>query len=84
MGCESIGSSNRGDTEMTLVVYYPSKKELKASVGTRLKASNPSIFDSSVPTNGVVYGCNRPHLTGFKREFFAQITLQDGVIVKVA
>jgi hypothetical protein len=30
-----------------------------------------------------LYGCNRPHLTGHKREFFANVIMKNGLIEKV-
>ena len=68
---------------MSLVLYYDSKKQLKENIGNRLNFNDPSIFGSDYVSTGVVYGCNRPHITGAKREFFAQITLKDDIIVKV-
>jgi hypothetical protein len=31
----------------------------------------------------VLVGANRPHITGIGREFFAEVSMQDGKIVKV-
>lgn len=68
---------------MSLVLHYESKKALAASVGQKLNYTDPSIFGSDYQPDGTVYGSNRPHLTGFKREFFAAVTLRNGLIAKV-
>jgi hypothetical protein len=70
---------------MTLIVDYPTKKELKASKGEQLRFTDPSML-SQTPQDytGTVFGCNRPHITGHKREFFAQIQLDAGKIVAVS
>ena len=63
-----------------LVFKYPSKKELKASVGKPLRYIETSIFGSEYIDNGVLTGANRPHITGQGREFFAQVTMENGLI----
>jgi len=68
---------------MSLVIDYPSKKSLRESVGTALKFQDHSIHQSDYVSTGVVYACNRPHITGHKREFHAQIILKNNVIIKV-
>ena len=80
------GSSPPGpDTEvcMTLILQYPSKKALKTQVGKKLDFVDPSPIAKEYTPNGVVFGSNRPHLTGYKTEFFAKITIKDGIIAKV-
>ena len=66
-----------------LILYYPTKKELKASIGKELKYEETSLFGVQFKSNGNVTGCNRPHLTGYKREFFANVDMVDGKISKV-
>lgn len=66
-----------------LIFNYPSKKALKESVGQKLAYVETSMFGNEYVPNGVLVGCNRPHLTGHKREFFAQVTMRDGVIAEV-
>lgn len=66
-----------------LIFNYPTKKELKACIGQELKYTETSIFGLEYKSNGKLVGCNRPHLTGYKREFFANVTLVDGKITKV-
>lgn len=67
-----------------LIFNYPTKKALKESIGERLAYQETSLFGPEYRDSGVIYGSNRPHLTGHKREFFAQVTMQDGVILKVS
>jgi hypothetical protein len=63
-----------------LVFKYPSKKELKASVGKPLRYIETSIFGAEYIDNGVLTGANRPHITGQGKEFFAQVTMENGLI----
>lgn len=67
-----------------LVFDYPSKKALKECVGQPLRYRETSVFGPEYRDNGTLTGCNRPHLTGHKREFFANVTMQDGRIAKVS
>jgi len=67
-----------------LIFNYPSKKALKESIGSELKYQETSIFGPEYRESGVIYGSNRPHLTGHKREFYAQVTMKDGYILKVS
>lgn len=66
-----------------LIFNYPTKKEMKAAIGQPLKYTETSMFGPEYRDNGKLTGCNRPHLTGYKREFFANVTLVDGKITKV-
>ena len=66
-----------------MILDYPSKKELKAAIGQPLKYRETSMFGPEYRANGTFCGCNRPHITGHKREFFAQVTMRDGKISKV-
>ena len=68
---------------MTMIVLYPSKKVLKESIGQRLKYQETSVFGPEYKSNGTLTVANRPHITGMGREFFAQVTMKDDVIVKV-
>ena len=68
---------------MTMIARYASKKELKEAVGQRLKYIETSMFGPEYRDNGVLTVANRPHITGMGREFFAQVTMKDGIIVKV-
>jgi len=66
-----------------LIFNYPSKKNMKENIGQPLKYKETSIFGPEYKPDGKLTGCNRPHLTGHKREFFAVATLKDGIIIKV-
>ena len=66
-----------------LIFEYPSKKELALFVGQPLKYRETSLFGPEYKSDGVLTGCNRPHITGHKREFFANVTMKNGKIEKV-
>jgi hypothetical protein len=66
-----------------LIFDYPSKKELAACVGQKLRFRETSMFGPEYDPNGFLTGCNRPHITGHKREFFANVQMKDGIIAKV-
>jgi|TARA_R110002096_G_scaffold410618_1_gene610388 hypothetical protein len=66
-----------------LIFDYPSKKQLKASIGKPLNFIETSMFGAEYDPNGFLTGCNRPHMTGHKREFFANVQMLDGKISKV-
>ena len=66
-----------------IIFNYSSKKELKENVGKRLDYIETSMFGPEYVTNGVLTGANRPHITGKGREFFANVTMQDGLIKAV-
>jgi hypothetical protein len=71
-----------------MILNYQSKKELKENVGQKLKYIETCTphFPPEFKTDGSFVGCNRPHDprgTG-KREFFAEVTMQNGLISKVS
>lgn len=66
-----------------LVFNYPSKKLLKESIGQRLDYIETSMFGEEFRRDGVLTGANRPHITGQGREFFANVTMKDGLIHSV-
>jgi len=66
-----------------LVFDYPSKKALKECIGKTLKYRETSLFGDEYRADGVLTGCNRPHITGHSREFFANVTMADGRIAGV-
>jgi len=66
-----------------IIFNYKSKKELKEHIGEPLKYIETSLFGPEYIDNGVLTGANRPHITGIGREFFARVTMKDGVIAKV-
>jgi len=63
-----------------IIFDYPSKKILKASIGQPLQHIETSFFGPEYLSNGSLTGCNRPHITGHKREFFATVTMKDDMI----
>lgn len=66
-----------------LIFDYPSKKALKECIGQRLRYQETSMFGPEYRDNGTLTGCNRPHITGHKREFFANVVMEGGRIAKV-
>lgn len=63
-----------------IVFVYASKKDLKASIGQPLRYIETSFFGPEYRANGILTGANRPHITGKGREFFAQVTMENGLI----
>ena len=66
-----------------IVFDYPSKKVLKENVGERLRYIETSMFGEEYVSTGKLTGANRPHITGQGREFFAIVTMKDGLIARV-
>jgi hypothetical protein len=66
-----------------LVFNYESKKVLKESIGKPLRFIETSVFGPEYRDNGILTGANRPHITGKGREFFANVTMANGLIVSV-
>ncbi len=66
-----------------MLLNYPSKKKLKEAVGQRLSYTETSFFGDEYKSTGSFVGARRPHLQGGGREFFAKVTMQDDIIVKV-
>ena len=66
-----------------LVFDYPTKKEMKECIGQKLKFFETSLFGEEYKSDGTLVGCNRPHITGHKREFYAQVRMENGVIAQV-
>ena len=66
-----------------LIFNYDSKRALKECIGQKLRYTETSMFGAEYKPDGVLTGANRPHITGRGREFFANVTLKDGVIVQV-
>jgi len=67
-----------------IIFNYKSKKELKEHVGQRLQYIETSLFGPEYKRDGVLVGANRPHITGQGREFFASVTMRDGLIERVS
>ena len=63
-----------------LVFNYESKKALKESIGKPLRYIETSVFGAEYRDNGILTGANRPHITGKGREFFATVTMENGLI----
>ena len=66
-----------------LIFNYPSKKILKESIGKPLDYIETSLFGFEYKETGTLTGANRPHITGQGREFFANVTMVDGLIKAV-
>ena len=68
-----------------MILNYASKKDLKEQIGKALNYTETSMFGDEFKANGKFCGSNRPSITGSKgREFFAEVTMVDGLISKVA
>ena len=67
-----------------IVFNYASKKDLKASIGKPLRYIETSLFGPEYKDNGKLTGANRPHITGKGREFFANVTMENGIIKAVS
>lgn len=63
-----------------IVFNYASKKDLKASIGQPLRYIETSMFGAEYKADGMLTGANRPHITGKGREFFANVTMENGLI----
>jgi hypothetical protein len=57
---------------------YPSKKELKANIGQPLRYTETSAFGREYRSTGCVCVCNKA------RTWFATVTMDNGLIAKVA
>jgi hypothetical protein len=66
-----------------IIFNYKSKKALKEQIGQPLNYIETSLFGEEYLRNGTLTGANRPHITGQGREFFANVTMQDGLIKAV-
>ena len=67
-----------------MILRYPTKKELKNSIGKELQYQETSWFGNEYVSTGTFVGSNRPSLTGYgKREIFASLTMKDDLIVMV-
>ncbi len=66
-----------------LIARYDTKKACKACIGERLRYIETSMFGNEYVADGVLTVAHRPHITGRGREWFARITMRDGLIAKV-
>ena len=68
-----------------MIFNYESKKQMKECIGKPLRYTETSLFGKEYKSDGSFVGCNRPTLpegTG-TREFFANVTMEGGLISKV-
>jgi len=69
---------------MMLLTGYSSKKELKENIGKPLEYQETSMFGAEYREDGRFCAAHRPAITGLDgREFFADITMSDGLIASV-
>ena len=66
-----------------MLALYKSKAELKAAIGQPLRYRETSIHGPEYRPDGTFCVARRPHLQGGGREFFAEVTMKDGRILKV-
>lgn len=66
-----------------LIAKYPSKKDCKENIGKPFRYIETSMFGEEYKNNGTLTVCNRPHITRIGREWFGQVTLENGLIRKV-
>lgn len=68
-----------------LVTGYKSKKELKEAIGKPLKYRETSMFGPEYKADGTFTVAHRHAITGLAgREFFASVTMVNGLITKVS
>jgi hypothetical protein len=82
-GIDKMPTPKRKRIHAMLIFNYETKKAMKECIGQPLKFTETSMFGPEYKPDGKLCGCNRPHLTGYKREFFANVTMVDGKIAKV-
>jgi len=63
-----------------MIAFYPSKKACKESIGQPLQYMETSLFGNEYLENGTFVVANRPHITSLGREWFGQITMENGLI----
>ena len=67
-----------------MIFNYKSKKEMRECIGKPLNYTETSMFGPEYKSDGVLYGSNRPSITGNGgREFYAQVTMVNGEIAAV-
>lgn len=68
-----------------MIFNYKSKKQMKECIGKPLNYTETSMFGEEFKRDGVLYGSNRPQITGNGgREFYAKVTMVNGLIAKVS
>lgn len=69
---------------MMLVIGYKSLKDLKGKIGEELRYKETSVFGNEYKDNGTFTVAHRPLVTkDGGREFFAKVTVENGLIKKV-
>ena len=53
-----------------MILNYESKKQLRGNIGKELNYTETSMFGEEYKPDGKFCGCNRPHITGYKREYW--------------
>ena len=69
-----------------MLICYPSMKALKMEIGKPLRYRETSAYGAEFTPNGTFSAAYRPSLWRHDlggREFFAQVTMQGGLISKV-
>ena len=73
-----------------MIFNYKSKKQMRESIGQSLDYTETSFFGEEYKCNGSLVGCNRPYSPEYPkfeerkgREFFAQVTMNNGLIKEV-
>lgn len=68
-----------------MIFNYISKKLLAAQIGQPLDYTETSMFGDEYSPNGTFCGSNRPFTVkgNGTREFFAEVTMKNGLIAKV-
>jgi hypothetical protein len=56
---------------------------MKECLGLPLSYIETSLFGEEYKRDGMLVGANRPHITGKGREFFAEVTMKNGLIHSV-
>jgi hypothetical protein len=79
-----------------MIFNYASKKQMKEHIGEPLDYTETSMFGNEYLADGSFIGCNRPYSPEYPkhavrtggagkrgREFFATVTMKDGLIASV-
>tara|TARA_Y100000401_G_scaffold107819_1_gene102508 strand:- start:1004 stop:1213 length:210 start_codon:yes stop_codon:yes gene_type:complete len=67
-----------------MLVHYKTKKELKENIGQPLRYTETSAFGPEYQENGSFPVAHRPKIQGNGgREFFAEVTMRNGLISAV-
>ena len=73
-----------------MILNYKSKKQIKENIGKELDYTETSFFGEEFKSDGSFCGCNRPYSPEYPkfnlrkgREFFATVTMENGLIKNV-